>query len=779
MKLNNLSRLIFALFALMFLSLLPSVATAEVIDDITVRTDANGEVDMVLKFAFQIQYLRHFPEGKTPYSAIYFNVLGSVPPDQWQNYESRRTPPSEIIQNVTVSTKDKATGPTVQIKLFKPAEISVDLGKNGQSLIVHIKPDAAAALVPGAEALATPPSGEITAPKVVLPPVTLKAVHIPYGGKDGLPVYPDIDQPVAQPPIAESATLTLSEQIIKANNQAAPLMIEGGNALLAGQAFAAVESFNNVLKLPPNKYTEDAQLWIGIAKEKTGQLPRAILEYNSFLKLYPNGRWAKWVKDRLALLKTSQPKLFVVAPPVVITLPKIKNTEFQFSEFGSLSMEAYLGTNKTNTSALTGTVQVPTSISSMTQKSIITNVNVTARSYNNEYDNRLVLQEFYSANYLPGQTNSSRLGSAFYELKDRIDSYSVKIGRQSGMGGGVMGRFDGVTAGYGINPEYRANVVAGQLSDSSRDVQPIFMGASLDFGLKNPFGGSVYYIDQTVSGFTDRRAVGGNLRYFEPAFNVMSMFDYDIQFKKLNMMTVQGTLNGGGKSNDYNFLVDRRRSPILDLRNAINGTTATLNSLLQNGWDTDGLILLADQRTTVTNSASAGMVIHLNEKWNAGTDVSYSITEALGASGTDPALIGGGTSIEGFVPASPSSGALWSFSQRLTGMGVFSPRDVTNFGVTYSKSQTSSSESLQFSNHSDAGEKWSLDTSLTLGFQKDNAGGKSSNISPSERISYRLKNNLTLDTQIGLSWSKTSSEALQSSSNSFQNFLSFGFRFDF
>jgi hypothetical protein len=342
-----------------------------------------------------------------------------------------------------------------------------------------------------------------------------------------------------------------------------------------------------------------------------------------------------------------------------------------------------------------------------------------------------------------------------------------------------MGRFDGVTAGYGINPEYRANVVAGQLSDSSRDTQPIFMGASLDFGLKNPFGGSVYFINQTVSGFTDRRAVGGNLRYFEPAFNVMSMFDYDIQFKKLNMMTVQGTLNGGGKSNDYNFLVDRRRSPILDLRNAINGTTATLNSLLQNGWDTDGLILLADQRTTVTNSASAGMVIHLNEKWNAGTDVSYSITEALGASGTDPALIGGGTSIEGFVPTSQSSGALWSFSQRLTGMGVFSPRDVTNFGVSYSKSQTSSSESLQFSNHSDAGENWSLDTSLTLGFQKDNVVGKSNNISPSERVSYRLKSNLTLDTQIGLSWSKTSSEALQSSSNSFQNFLSFGFRFDF
>ena len=776
MKLNNLFRLVFALVALVLFSSLPLVASAEIIDDMTVHTDANGEVDLVVKFAFQIQFLRNFPQGKTPYSAIYFNVLGGVPPDQWQNYESHRTPPSDVFQDVTVSTQDKATGPTVQVKLTKPADINVTLGKNGQSLIIHIKPDASALPVPG---VSSAPSGEITAPKVVLPAATLKAIHIPYGGKDGLPVYPDIDQPTEQPPVAESAIPTLSEQIIKANNQASPLMIEGGNALVAGQAFAAVESFNNVLKLPPNKYTEDAQLWVGIAKEKTGQLPRAILEYDSFLKLYPNGRWAKWVKDRLELLKTSQPKLFVVAPPVVITLPKIKNTEFQFTEFGSLSMEAYLGANQTNTSAVGGTSQAPTSISTTTQKSVITNVNVTARSYNNEYDNRLVLQEFYSANYLPGQANSSRLGSAFYEMKDRVDSYSVKIGRQSGMGGGVMGRFDGVAAGYGINSEYKANIVAGQLSDSSLDSQPIFMGASLDFGLKNQLGGSVYYINQTVSGFTDRRAIGGNLRYFEPAFNIMSMFDYDTQFRELNILTVQGTLSGGGKGNDYNFLVDRRRSPILDLRNAINGTTATLNSLLQNGWDTEGLILLADQRTTVTNSASMGMVNHLNEKWNTGTDVSYSITDALAASGTDPALIGGGTPVEGFVPASPSSGPLWSVSQRLTGMGVFRARDVTNFGVTYSKSETSSSESLQCSNHTDVGDQWSLDSSLTLGFQKDNVGGKSNNFSPSERVSYRLKSNLTLDGQLGLSWSKTSSEALQSSSNSFQDFLSFGFRFDF
>ena len=66
MKLNNLFRLVFALIALVLFSSLPLVASAEIIDDMTVHTDANGEVDLVVKFAFQIQFLRNFPQGKTP-----------------------------------------------------------------------------------------------------------------------------------------------------------------------------------------------------------------------------------------------------------------------------------------------------------------------------------------------------------------------------------------------------------------------------------------------------------------------------------------------------------------------------------------------------------------------------------------------------------------------------------------------------------------------------------------------------------------------------------------
>jgi hypothetical protein len=286
-------------------------------------------------------------------------------------------------------------------------------------------------------------------------------------------------------------------------------------------------------------------------------------------------------------------------------------------------------------------------------------------------------------------------------------------------------------------------------------------------------------INQTVSGFTDRRAVGGNVRYFDQRFNIMSMLDYDTQFKALNMFTVQGTLNGGGSGTDYNFLLDRRRSPVLDVRNAVNGTPVSVTTLIQNGFTTSDLILLANQRTSISTLAQVGMTNHLNEKWIIGTDFTIAKTAGMAASGGVPDPVNGCIATEGCVPATPSSGNTWTISERMTGMGVIQPGDITNFSLSYTKGQLTTTEAFQVSNHADLQEKWTLDSALRLSFQSDSSGGKSNDLSPSVRVTYKVKRNLTADTQLGLDWNKTSSSVLQSSSSSFRQFVSFGFRLDF
>ncbi len=141
MRCTKIFRSVLSLIFLVLLGLLPSYASAdEIVDDIKVHTEANGDVVAVIKFAFQIGYTRHFPQRKSSFTSIYFNILGSVPADVWQDYESHRTPPSDVIEDITVSTRDRGTGPKVQLKFYRPAEFTVSMGSNSQILLVRIKP---------------------------------------------------------------------------------------------------------------------------------------------------------------------------------------------------------------------------------------------------------------------------------------------------------------------------------------------------------------------------------------------------------------------------------------------------------------------------------------------------------------------------------------------------------------------------------------------------------------------------------------------------------------
>lgn len=797
------ARSIAGFFIALVLCAFSGIASAEIIDDIKLKRDANGEINAYIKFTVPIQHLRYFPPKKSQYLVIYFNILDSISKDQWRNYESHSFPPSGgVVTNFTATTLDLSTGPKIEIQFKQPVEFSLKAGRDGKSLHIHIKPSLPlldqesksvpnqsgtvitppaalpaiaatpkTALPQGSSAITTQPSipsGIVSKPPQ--PPVPF--IQQQLGGKDGLPPFPVIEQPAKGSKIVPpTGDLSLADQIKKADSDAALMMAKGRDALLAGEMFAAIEAFNNTLKLPPNKYSQDAQVWIGIAREKSGQPAKAKLEYESYLKLYPNGTAAKWVKDRLAKLNAILPS----TPPTVAQPAIVQHIDFQTTEYGSLSMYYYHGASHTDTTTTVGTVQTPTSLTVTDQSSLITNISMTARSYNDVYDNRLVFQDFYSANFLPGQQNTNRLSAAFYELRNRYSDYSARIGRQSALGGGVLGRFDGVSAGFGFLTNWRASAVAGRLSDQVIGSKPVFFGAGLDFGVKSSIGGQVYAIKQIVDGLVDRQAVGGNLRYFDQRKTAIALVDYDTQFKALNMVTVQGTLNSLSGT-DYNFMLDRRRSPTLSIRNAVNGTTASIDTLQQNGWTIDDLLLLANQRTATTNMAQFGFTNHIQEKWQVGTDISASNTSGLPASGTlNPDFT---TGLEGFVPATPSTGIAWTLSERLIGSDVISRGDVSVCSLSYSRSTSSAGTSLLFNNHTLLQEQWTLDSTLRFYWQTDDMGDKVNTIAPTLKLGYRMRNSLTLETEGGIELTKATPSSMPAS-NTDRKYFSLGFRWDF
>lgn len=805
---------------------LPGYASAEIIDDIYLKTDANGEVDAVIKFSVPIQYSRYFPLRKSADLSIYFNILGSVPRDEWQNYESHRSPASELVRGFTVTTRDLSTGPKIEVQFSHPVEFSVSAGKNDQSILIHIKPGvvqqkneeqavrppaaglpgvspAVPAILPPPTVTAAPSSGPSVLSSAVAPAQTAvtappaqtaavsstvtsgpaKPAEVPpstppqpmpaqLGGADGLPLFPTIEKSSPENVGTQTAEpLSLAEQIKKADSQAAELMAKGRDAVLTGAMFTAIDAFNNVLKLPPNKYSSSAQVWIGIAREKSGQLAKAKLEYELYLKLYPDGKDATWVRGRLAKLNSIQ---YAVPPAMHQPAAAQQSAEFHTAEYGSLSMYYYHGASQTNTVATVGGIQTPSTLTLTDQSALITNVSMTARSYNNEYDNRLVFQDFNAKSFLPGQTNQNRLNAAYYDIKSRVDNYSARIGRQSAMGGGVLGRFDGISAGYGFMQNWRVNIVTGQLSDITLDSKPTFFSLGLDFGVNSPLGGSAYVISQKAGGITDRKATGGYLRYFEQGKTAMAMLDYDMQFKALNIFTLQGTLNYDSGT-DYNYLLDRRRSPVLDIRNAINGTTSTVSTLLQNGWTTNDLLALANSRTAISNLAMVGVTQRFKEKWQAGTDLIVSNTSGLPASGTlNP---DGTTGLEGFVAATPSTGNTWTINGRLSGSDVITQRDMTMGTLSYTKNPFLNGKSILLYNHSYPRELWTLDSTLRLYWQTDNTGGKVSTTSPVFKVGYRLRNSLTMEGEGGVDWTKTN-PTVSPPSNTTRKYFSIGLRWD-
>lgn len=815
-------------------------ASAELVDDIVLKKDStNNEIDAHIKFNVPIQYVRHFPLQKSSYLTINFNSLDNSARDQWIDYETHRSPPSDIIYSFTVTTRDLREGPKVEIQFIHTAEYSVSAGTDNRSLIVHIKPIqlptpvvttvapssvptsspvivtvvsplpaispvvaknsspvaavttvATPAPVPTLNAAAPSTSTTVVAQPKIAPPQpsaaatvqsrpaeiqpvpALKPAPTPRLRKDDLPPFPEIEQPAPMtgnaPP---SGSLSLAEQIQQENNKAAVLMLKARNALFSGEIFVAIDALNNVLKLAPNKYSQDAQIWIGIAREKSGQQAKAKLEYESYLKLYPAGPAATWAKERLAKLNAAQQGQAMQQT----SQPQASDSNFQTSEYGSFSLYYYRGASNTDTVTSDGTTQTPSSISLTDQSSLISNISMTARAYNNEYDNRLVFQDFYSKNFLTGQDSKNRLNAAFFEIKNRTENYSARIGRQSALGGGVLGRFDGISAGYGFLSDLRANVVAGQLSDTVLGPQPVFLGTSLDFGVRSPLGGSLYAIKQTVGGMTDREAAGGYLRYFEQSKTAVIMLDYDLQFKEINMLTVQGSYNSESGTG-YNFLWDRRKTPSLSMRNAVNGTTASLDTLRQNGWTTDDLLSLAQLRTAVSNMAQIGMTNRIKDNWQIGTDITVTNTSGMPASGTlNP---DGTVGLEGFVAASASTGNAWTISERLIGNSVFSDSDVSMCSVSYSKSDFMQGKTLLLNSHSYLLEKWTIDETLRLYWQTDSTGGNQTISAPVVRLGYRLKKNLMLETEAGVDLSKSTPNALQSS-NTTRTYFSFGFRQDF
>lgn len=692
-------------------------ANAQPLDDVNLEFQDQGVV-AAIRLTGPVRYVSHFPQshGKT-LEIFYERVQGATSDEKWVDNEVRKSPPSNLIPSFTVTTRDQQSRPKLVVEFSREAEYSVAASKDNRSLLITIRPERR--------------------------PVSTGA----------LPLLPTI-APAAKPAPAGSLT---AEQAVAAetNEQARALMVQGRDALAAKNNEAAVEAFNKLLLLPPNDFTQDAQEWVGVARERANQKERARVEYELYLRLYPEGEPAARVAQRLAGLSGNGADVGIVETVE-------KKQQARWMTFGAISSRYYYGRSKIeSTQAFNGAPET-LSTSLTDQSMLITSVDATERYVSDDYDGRLVFRDVNTKNFLANQSGQNRVYAAYGEVKGRTNPYLVRLGRQSAYGGGVLGRFDGLAGAYGNAEDLRVNAVAGALADYSRGSKPKFYGASVDSGAF-----SFYGINQTVEGITDRRAVGTEWRYYEGKQSAYALLDYDTYFKAVNAAQFMGTT--GLNNATLNYMIDHRKAPSLSIRTALNGaSTSSVNDLLQT-MSASSLRDLALSRTATSNMGQVGVVVPWREKWQVGGDVRLSNTTGLPASGT--------TALEGVLAATPSRGTEKSVTGQVIGSGIFSVGDVWSGSITYSSANAAIGNSIYLYNHKQFNSGWMMDASLQLSSFKDQLGGKTTRKSPMLRGAYRFREQFYFDVDGGIDLTDYSGP--QSNTKTTRYFTSLGLRWDF
>jgi hypothetical protein len=226
-----------------------------------------------------------------------------------------------------------------------------------------------------------------------------------------------------------------------------------------------------------------------------------------------------------------------------------------------------------------------------------------------------------------------------------------------------------------------------------------------------------------------------------------------------------------------NFILDYRKN--LSIRNALNGAlTSSVTELLTIMNETQ-LKQLASDRSISSTYAQFGATKRVNATWQVGGDVRLSKTSGMPASGSlDVNGNGNPATIAGYVAALPETGLEKTVSAQLMGSNLFSKADFSTFGVSIIKSDyVKIGETIFLSNRITFNPQFSLDSSWNYYQQADNYGGNLSRHMPMLHGTYQMRQNFSLDADLGYEMSTTTGPNQTSKNKRIS--ASLGFRWNF
>jgi len=474
---------------------------------------------------------------------------------------------------------------------------------------------------------------------------------------------------------ASSAQPRANKRAPVSDEKLASLMADGRAQMIDGQFPKAVQIYTKILQYPEHEHMPNAQEYLALARQRSGQNAHAKAEYQRFLELYPDAEGADRVRQRLAaLVATSQTSRVVAAGGADRTSRQATRLADPWRVHTFLSQYYRRDVN-----------QIGENEEVTSQSSLYTDLNFDARRRGSRFDFGARVSAGYRHDMLDeslGPGNLLRISYAFADLVDSRLGLRGRIGRQSRNNGGILGRFDGVDLGYQLTERVSLSATAGQPVNSASDGiggPRSFKGVSATYGpIADNLDIGGFYIQQSVEGISDREAVGVEVRYFDSGRSFWGLIDYDISYNELGSAFLHGAWRFESQMM-INASLDRRRSPFLRTSNALIGQPFESFSNLLDVLGEDELRQLSLDRSAITTTYTLGASYPLSPRFQINGNVTFSsISE---------------TPESGGVAATPSSTYSY-FGANLVASSLLREGDVSIFGVRYSQSASTKVTSL-------------------------------------------------------------------------------------
>jgi len=542
------------------------------------------------------------------------------------------------------------------------------------------------------------------------------------------------------------------------------LMAEAERLMTDKDYDGAVRLYTKVLEYPENASSRDALEFLGLARERKGQLAQAKAAYDNYLERYPAGEGATRVSQRLAGLLTA-----TKSPKAKLQAAKGRDKAGrEWDVFGGFSQ---FYRRDENTSQVNDNDELTT----VTQSSLSSDLDITGRLKTGDYDLRTRLTGGYLYDFLnDGEDSESSVSSLYFDATNRSNRLAMRLGRQSRSTGGVLGRFDGLLLDIPVTRKLSVATVAGFPVNSSRDgfdESKYFYG--LNFGLEDFLTGwdtNVFYIEQQVEDILDRRAVGGELRYFDVNRTFFTLVDYDVFYKELNTAQMLGNWTTEGKTT-FNIVLDYRNSPILTTSNALQGaldpndnTTplTTIGEMLVH-YTEEEIYQLARDRTATSKLGTLGVSRPVTEKLQVSGDITLSKLSDTVASGT--AIAVPGTDIEYF------------YNIQMIGSNLIKEGDISILGLRFIDATTSNTTSLSLNTRYPVTRDFRVNPRFRVDYRKNIDDTEQFIYRPSARLTYSIKRRFRLEAELGGEWSDR--EIVAGSAKSKSYYINLGYRADF